>query len=89
MADKRQLIKPGTLIGYCTICGRDCFNGVRHVCPKPMPRVRDFITLKQQVQRIVDHYDMRADLYTNDADLAGGMADMARAALTAAERTDR
>lgn len=39
------------------------------------------IALKIVLQRIVDHYDMRTDLYTSDADLAAGMAAIARKAL--------
>jgi hypothetical protein len=34
--------------------------------------------LKAQLRRIVDHYDMRSELYTSDAELAAGMADIAR-----------
>jgi hypothetical protein len=37
--------------------------------------------LRAELQRIVDHYDTRTELYTNDADLAGGMADIARHAI--------
>ena len=39
-------------------------------------------SLRSTLQRIVDHYDTRAELYTNDADVAAGMADIARKALT-------
>jgi hypothetical protein len=30
-------------------------------------------------QRALDHYDMRSELYTNDSDVAAGMADILRA----------
>ena len=33
------------------------------------------------LQRIVEHYDMRSDMYTNDADLAECLAEIARRAL--------
>ncbi len=34
-----------------------------------------------QLRRIVDHYDMRGEIHTNDAELAATMADIARRAL--------
>jgi len=37
--------------------------------------------LRAQAQRALDHYDIRTELYTNDADCAAGMADILRAAL--------
>lgn len=38
--------------------------------------------LREPMQRIVDHFDARSELYTNDADLAAGMAAIARSALS-------
>lgn len=37
---------------------------------------------RAEMKRALDHYDMRLEIYTNDADCAGGMADILRAALT-------
>ena len=37
--------------------------------------------MRSQLQRIVDHYASCDELYTNDADVAAGMADIARLAL--------
>ena len=37
--------------------------------------------LCMELQRIVDHYDTQTELYTNDADVARGMAAIARLAL--------
>jgi hypothetical protein len=37
--------------------------------------------LKAISQRALDHYDMRSELYTNDSDVAAGMADILRAPL--------
>lgn len=37
--------------------------------------------LQSQLRRIVDHYDCASELYTSDADLAAGMAAIARQAL--------
>lgn len=34
--------------------------------------------LRAIIKRIVDHYDMAAEIYTSDAELAAGMADIAR-----------
>jgi len=36
---------------------------------------------RQQMQRIVGHYDTRSELYTNDADVAAGLAGIARLAV--------
>jgi hypothetical protein len=35
------------------------------------------------LRRILEHYDLRSELYTNDADLAAGMAAIAREAVGA------
>ena len=37
--------------------------------------------LRAEVKRAVDHYDLRSELYTNDADVAAGIASILRAAL--------
>jgi hypothetical protein len=37
--------------------------------------------LRAVLRRIVDHYDMRSEIYTNDADLAANMAEIARQGL--------
>jgi hypothetical protein len=37
--------------------------------------------LRAAGQRALDHYDMRSELYTSDADVATGMASILRAAL--------
>lgn len=39
--------------------------------------------LRGELHRVVQHFDMRAELYTNDADAAAGMADIARQAVAA------
>ena len=39
----------------------------------------------EQMQRLVDHYDLRSEQYTNYADLAASMAAIGRAAIKALE----
>lgn len=46
----------------------------------------DSIILRAQMQRIIDHYDLRSVMYTNDADLAAGLAAIAREAMRQVQR---
>ena len=43
------------------------------------------VALRVELQRIIDHYDTRMELYTNDADLALGLVSIARHAIKQAE----
>jgi hypothetical protein len=36
----------GQLVGYCSRCGGDCFDEVRHRCPPKHPLVSEMIALK-------------------------------------------
>ena len=42
--------------------------------------------LVADLQRIIDHHDMRSEMYTSDADLAIGMKSIARAAIEGNEK---
>jgi hypothetical protein len=41
----------------------------------------ELIHLRAETQRAVDHYDIRSELYTNDADVGAGMASILRQVL--------
>jgi hypothetical protein len=46
------MIAQGALIGWCTRCGSEEFNGTRHVCRKPNKDAADLIATKQENQRL-------------------------------------
>lgn len=42
------------LTGWCTRCGGECFNEVRHVCRKPAKDAAAMIATKQENERLKD-----------------------------------
>lgn len=50
----------GDFIGWCTHCGRDTFDGVRHTCPRRiMPPIRILIAASRALVEDMDNPEAR------------------------------
>jgi len=67
--------RPPARSGICSECAEPWNEFVPHTC------YVHYDKFKKTLQNIVECYDARSELYTNDADCAGNLADQARAVL--------